>query len=87
MQVSEEAGKVVWYFCLFKNFPQFVVIHIVKGFSVVNEAETDVFMDFCCFFYDPTYVGNLISGFAFLKSSLYIWNSWFTIVEASLGGF
>ena len=74
MQGSEEAGKVVWYFCVFKNFPQFVVIHIVKGFSVVNEAEIDAFMDFCCFFYDPTYVGNLISGSsAFSKSSLNIW--------------
>ena len=88
MQVSEEAGKVVWYSHLFKNFPQFVVIHIFKGFSVVNEAEADAFMDFCCFFYDPTFVGNLISGSsAFPKSSLYIWNSWFTTVEASLGGF
>ena len=64
------------------------VIHIVKGFSVVNEVEINAFMDFCCLFYNPTYVGNLISGsFAFLKSSLYIWNSWFTAVEALLGGF
>ena len=63
---------MVWYSHLFKNFPQFVLIHTVKGFIVVNEA--DVFLDLSCFFYDPTYVGNLISGFfAFLKSSLYLW--------------
>ena len=55
--------------------PQFVVIHIVKGFSIVNEVEVDVFLEFPCFFYDPVYVGNLISGSsAFSKSSLYIWN-------------
>ena len=53
---------MVWYFYIFKNFPQFVVIHIVKGFSVVNEAEVDVFLEFSYFFYDPTDVGNLISG-------------------------
>ena len=64
---------VVWYSHLFKNFPQFVVIHTVKGFSVVNETEVDVFLEFLCFFYDPTDVGNLISGSsAFSKSSLYI---------------
>ena len=62
IQISQEAGKVVWYFYIFKNFPQFVVIHIVKGFSVVNEAEVDVFLEFSYFFYDPTDVGNLISG-------------------------
>ena len=66
--------KVAWYFHLLKNFPQFVLIHIVKGFCVVNEAEVDVFMEFPCFFYDPTDVGNLTTGFsAFSKSSLYIW--------------
>ena len=55
-------SKVVWYSHLFKNFPQFVVIHIVKGFNVVNEAEVDVFLEFSCFIYDPVDVGNLISG-------------------------
>ena len=66
-------GKVVWYSLLFKNFPQFVVIHTVKGFSVVNEAEVDVFLELSCFFYDPTDVGNLIFGSsAFSKSSLNI---------------
>ena len=67
-------GKVVCYFHLFKNFPQFVVIHTVKGFSVVNEAEVDVFLEFSSFFYDLTDVGILISGSsAFSKSNLYIW--------------
>ena len=51
IQVSQEAGKVVWYSHLLKNFPQFVVIHTVKGFNVVNEAEVDVFLEFSCFFY------------------------------------
>ena len=72
MQVSQEAGKVVWYSHLFKNFAQIVVIHTVKGFSIVNEV--DVFLEFSCFFYDPTDVGNLISGSpVFSKSNLYIW--------------
>ena len=62
---------MVLYSHLFKNFPQFVVIHIVKGFSVVSDAEVDAFLEFSCFFYDPTGVGNLISGSsAFSKSSL-----------------
>ena len=70
--VSQNLGKVVWYSYLFKNCPQFVVIHTVKGFSIVNEAEG--FLEFSCFFYDPMDVGNLISGsFAFAKSSLYLW--------------
>ena len=65
---------MVWYYHLFKNFPQFVVIHIVKGFSVVNEAEVDVFLELSCFLGDATNVGNLISGFPVTsKSSLYIW--------------
>ena len=60
IQVSQEAGKVVWYFHLLKNFPWFVVIHTVKGFSVVKIAEVDVFLEFSCFFYDSLDVGNLI---------------------------
>ena len=65
---------MAWYAHLFKNLPQFVVIHTIKGFSVVNEAKVDVFLEFSCFFYDLTDVGNLISGSsAFPKSSLYIW--------------
>ena len=73
IQISQEASKVVWYSHLLKNFPQFIVIHTVKGFSIVNEAEVDVFLEFSCFFYDPTDVGNLISGSsAFSKSSFNI---------------
>ena len=65
---------MAWYAHLFKNLPQFVVIHTVKGFSTVSEAEVYVFLEFPCFFYDLTDVGNLISGSsAFPKSSLYIW--------------
>ena len=74
MQISQEAGKVVWYSHLLKNFPQFFVIYTVKGFSVVNKAEVDVFLEFSCFFYDPADAGSLISGSsAFSKSSLNIW--------------
>ena len=74
MQISQEAGQVVWYSYLFQNFPQFVVIHTVKGFGIVNKAETDVFLELFCFFHDPADVGNLISGSsAFSKSSLNIW--------------
>ena len=74
IQVSQEAGKVVWYSHLFKNFLQFVVTHTVKGFDIVNKAEMDVFLELSCFFYDLTNVGNLISGSsAFSKSSLNIW--------------
>ena len=65
---------MVWYSHLFKNFSQIVVIHTVKGFSIVNEAEVDVFLEFPCFLYDPTNVDNLISGSsAYLKPTLYIW--------------
>ena len=64
---------MVWYSHLFQNFPQFVAVHIVKGFGTVNKAEVDVFLEFSCFFDDPTDVGNLISGSsAFSKSSLNI---------------
>ena len=65
---------MVWYSHLFQNFPQFIVIHTIKGFGIVNKAEIDVFMDLSCFFDDPMDVGNLISGSpAFLKTSLNIW--------------
>ena len=70
IQISQEAGKVVWYSHLFKNFPQFVVIHTVKAFSVVNEAEVDVLLGFSCFFYDPTDVGYFISGSWFIDWEL-----------------
>ena len=79
IHVSQDAGKVVWCSHLFKNFPQFVVIHTVKCFSVVNESEVDVFLEFPCFFYDPVDVGNLISGSStFSKASLNIWKFKFT---------
>ena len=72
--MSQEAGKVILYSHLLKNFPQFVVIHTTRGFSIVNEAEVDGFLEFSCFFYDPVDVGNLISGSCdFSKSSLNIW--------------
>ena len=75
IQISQEAGQVVWYSHLLKNVVQFVVIHTVKGFGIVNKAEVDVFLELYCFFNDPADVGNLISGSsAFSKSSLTIWN-------------
>ena len=65
---------MVWYSHLFQNFPQFIVIHTVKGFGIVNKAEVDVFLELSCFFNDPAVVGNLISGSsAFSKSSLNMW--------------
>ena len=75
IQFSLETGKVVWHSHLFNNFPLFVVVHTVKGFSVVNKAEVYIYiLESPCFFYDPTVVGNLISGSsAFSKSSLCIW--------------
>ena len=74
IQISQEVGQVVWYSHLLKNFPQFIVIHTVKGFGIVNNAEIDVFLEFSCFFDDPEDVGNLISGSsAFSKTSLNIW--------------
>ena len=73
IQISQEEGQVVWYSHLLKNFPQFAVIHIVKGFGIVDKAEIVVFLELSCFFNDPTDVGNLISGSsAFSKSSLNI---------------
>ena len=74
IQISQEAGQVVWYSHLFKNFPQFVVIHTVKGFGVVNKAKVEAFLELSCFFDYPADVGNLISGSSvFSKSSLNIW--------------
>ena len=72
--MSQEAGQVVWYSHLFKNFPQFAVIHTVKSFGIVNKAEVDVFLEVSCFFDDPMDIGNLNSGSSvFSKSSLNIW--------------
>ena len=73
IHVSQEAGQVVWYSHLFKNFLQFIVILMVRGFGIVNKSEIDVFLELACFFSDPADVGNLISGSsAFSKSSLNI---------------
>ena len=74
IQVSQEADQVVWYSRLFQNFPLFIVIHTVKGFGIVNQAEIDVFLELSCFFDHPVNVGNLISdSSAFSKTSLNIW--------------
>ena len=74
IQVSQEAGQVVWYSHLLQNFAQLTVIHTVEGFGIVNKAEIDVFLRLCCFFDDPANVGNLTSdSSAFSKSSLNIW--------------
>ena len=74
IQVSQEAGQVVWYSHLFQNVPQFIVIHTVKVFGIVNKAEIDVFLELSCFFDDPVDAGNLISGSsAFSKTILNIW--------------
>ena len=72
--MSQEAGKMVWYSNLFKNFPQFVVIHTSQDFGIVSKAKVDIFLKFYCFLHDTTNVGNLISGSsASSKSSLNIW--------------
>ena len=74
IQISQEAGQVVWYSHLLKNFPQFIVIHTVKGFGIVKKAKIDVFLELSCFFDDLADVGNLITGSsAFSKYSLDIW--------------
>ena len=74
MQISWEAGKVVRFSHLFQNFPQFIVIHTVKGFGIVNKAEIDVFLELSSFFNDLADVGNLIAGSStFSKSRLNIW--------------
>ena len=88
IQVPQEIGKVVWYSRL-KNFLQFVVISIVKGFNVINEAEVDIFQEFSWFFYNSVDVGKLISGSAgFSKSSLNIWKFLVHVLfEALLGEF
>ena len=89
IQVSQEGGQVVWYSHLLQNFPQFIVIHTIKGFDIVNKAEIDVFLELSCFFDDPANAVNLISGSsAFCKSILSIWK--FTVhvlLKPGLGDF
>ena len=70
IKVSQEAGQAVWYSHLFQNFPQFIVIHTVEGFGIVNKAEIDVFLELSYFFDDPVDVGNLISGSSAFKLRL-----------------
>ena len=78
IQVAQEAGQVVWYSHLFQNFPQFTVIHTVKGFDIVNKAEIDVFLELSCFFDDPVDAVNLIFGSsAFSKPAWTSGSSWF----------
>ena len=73
LQLSQEAGQVVWYAHLFQNFPQFIVIHTVKGIGIVNKAEIDIFLELSCFFDDPVDVGDLISvSSAFSKTSFFM---------------
>ena len=89
IQISQKAGKVIWYSHLFQNFPQFFVIHTVKVFDIVNKAEVDVFLELSCFLDDPADVGNLISGSsAFSKTSLNIWKfSVYVLLEPCLENF
>ena len=89
IQVSQEAHNVVWYSHLFQNFLQFIVIHTVKGFGIVNKAEIDVFLEFSCFFNNLADVGNLLSGSsAFSKTSLNIWKfSVHVLLKPSLENF
>ena len=79
---------MVWYSHLLKNFPQFVVIHTVKGFGIVNKAEIDVFLELSCFFDDPVHVGNLVSGSsAFSKAGLNIWFTVHVLLKPGLENF
>ena len=88
MQISQEADQVTWYSHHLKNFPQFVVIHQVKGFGIINKAEIDVFLELSCIFADSEDVGNLISGSsAFSKSSLNIWKFTLHVLLKWLGEF
>ena len=85
IQVSQEAGQVVWYSHLFQNFPQFIVIHPVKGFGIVNKAEIDVFLELSFFFDDSADVGNLMSdSSAFSKTSLNIWKFKVHVLEKEM---
>ena len=89
IQISQEAGQAVWYSHLFKNCSQFVVIHTVKGFGIVNKAKVDVSLELSCFFNDPVHVGNLISrSSAFSKTSLNTWKfSVHVLLKAGLENF
>ena len=73
IQISQEAVQVVWYSHLFQDFPQFIVIHTVKGFGIVNKAEIDVFLELSCFFHDPADVENLIPGSSAFSQTITQW--------------
>ena len=81
IQIFQEAGQVVWYSHLCQNFPQFIVIHTVKGFGIVNKAEIDVFLELSRFFNDPADVGSLISGSSALSKSTRKMTHWYIIVK------
>ena len=82
IQISQEAGKVIWYSHLLKNFPQFVMIHTVQGFGIVNKAEIDVFLELSCFLHDSAVVGSLISGSsAFFNTSFNIWKFMVHVIQ------
>ena len=85
IQTFHETGKVIWYLNFLKNIPQFAVVHTVKGFSIVNEADVDVFLEFPCFLYDPMDVSSLISGSSNQFVHLEVLSS--CSVEAYLEGF
>ena len=88
IQVSQEAGKAVWYSYIFKNFPQFIVIHTVKGFGIANKAKVNIFLQLSCLFDDPMDVGNLISVSSdFSKTSLNIWKFMIHVfLKSGVGG-
>ena len=87
IQVSQEAGQVVWYPYLFQNFPQFIMIHTVEDFGVVNKTEIVVFQELSCFFDDPTDIGNLISGSSAFFKLEHLEGHGSHIAEAWLGEF
>ena len=88
IQISQEAGKLVWYFHILKNFPPFVVIPTVKGFGIVNKAKVNAFLECSCFSDDPMDVSNLISGSsAFSKSSLNMLNTIYVLLKPGLENF
>ena len=93
IKISQEAGQVVWYSHFFKNFPEFVVVHTVKGFGIVNKAEVDIFLELSCFFHDPADVGNLfLAPLPFLKPAwtsgssqfMYCWSLAWRILSITL---
>ena len=89
IQISQEACQVVWYFHLWKNFPQFIVIQTVKSFGIFNKAEIDVFLEFSCFFDDPADAGNLISGssaFSTWLAKLRLWAHLLAGCPEDIGG-